>query len=415
MSSPPKVLIIGCGVAGPVLSLLLKNKGYQPVIYEKVKMLGEAGGSLMLNPNGMKVLNMVRKIDDLLEGTATLPLSDFWHGTNTGETLAHNSLGTEFVAKYSQPSMGIKRTTLNLQLKKMLLDRGSELHEGYELINIEEDTDCVTAHFSNGQSATGAFLVGCDGIKAASRRIFLEKAGTNEGAPSFTGLTQTGGISKTPKALAEKPGTLHNWYGAGVHVVAYPISTTHTSWAVTLPQASEQPETWALASGEELADRQKMLLAKLEGFEPVVLELVKAVERIISFGLFDRVTLDREGWFSKRCVLVGDAAHPTSPHLGQGANQALEDCYHLSRLLPQVKDDAKFDEYVDLSKIFDEFAGIRQPRTSALVKGARKMGEERVVTGGPELCRQRDAQIAARFGDLETLKKSFDGLYSEPF
>lgn len=363
----------------------------------------------------MKVLNMVRRIDDLLEGTATLPISDFWHGTDTGETLAHNSLGAEFVGKYSQPSVGIKRTTINLRLKKMLLDGGSELHEGYELINIEEGSDSVTAHFSNGESATGAFLIGCDGIKAASRRIFLKKAGKDEGPPTFTGLTQTGGISKTPKTLAKNPGTLYNWYGAGVHVVAYPISTTHTSWAVTLPQASEQPETWELASGEELADRQRMLEAKLKGFEPVVLELVKDVERIISFGLFDRVTLDKEDWFSKRCVLVGDAAHPTSPHLGQGANQALEDCYHLSCLLPQVKNDAKFDDYAVLSKIFEEFAGIRQPRTSTLVKGARKMGEDRVVTGGLELCRQRDAQIAVHFGDLEALKKSFDGLYSKPF
>ena len=350
----------------------------------------------------------------MFENTKILPLSDFWYGTNTGETLAHNKLGSEFEARYGQPGVGIKRTTLNLRLKAMLLDAGIEVYEGHDLIDIEEDTDSVTAHFSNGKVVTGSFLIGCDGIKAASRRILLQNSGAREGAPMFTGLTQTCGLSKTPPALTEKAVGLCNWFGAGVHFVAYPVSTTHTSWAITLPQETEQRETWKHASSEELQTLKQMLEENLKEFEPAVLDLVSSAERIISFGLFDRPELEMDQWFSTRCVLVGDAAHPTSPHLGQGANQALEDCYHLTRLLPRMDENSE-DQCLDLSRIFEEFARLRQPRTSALVKGARKMGEQRVVVGGPDLCRQRDVQIAAVLGDIEAVQKKNDELYLEPF
>ncbi|KAJ5935164.1 FAD/NAD(P)-binding domain-containing protein [Penicillium verhagenii] len=414
MSSPPIVLIIGCGVAGPVLSILLKKKGYQPIVFEKVRALGEAGASLMLNPNGLKVLNLLGSPEQLFKDTEILPLSDYWHGTTSGETLAHVDLPAKFVARYGQPALGIRRTTLNLQLKEMALKADIEIHEGHELVGIDESEDSVTAHFSNGKSATGLFLVGCDGIKAASRRILLQRSGVKEGPPVFTGLTQTGGISKTPRALAEKVGTMSNWYGSGVHMIAYPVSTTHTSWAVTLPRSDEQQETWKMATGEQLEAQKRFLESKLEGSEPVLLDLVRGLERILSFGLFDRAELGIENWFTNRCVLVGDAAHPTSPHLGQGANQALEDCYHLSRLLPNI-DEVCEEKDASLSGIFEEFARLRQPRTSALVKGARRKGEERVVVGGAELCRQRDAQITAAFSNPEAVLRGLDALYGEPF
>lgn len=91
-----------------------------------------------------------------------------------------------------------------------------------------------------------------------------------------------------------------------------------------MPGNTEEEAAWGLFSGEKRAaekeNMDKMLQAK--NWDPVVLEMVKSAERLIKYGLYDRPELEAEQWYSARCVMVGDAVHPTSVHLGQGANQA---------------------------------------------------------------------------------------------
>lgn len=118
------------------------------------------------------------------------PLQEFRDSTAAGHLLGQSDVPGTFAEKYHQPATGIRRTTLNLMLKQMLLDMDVDVREGWELVDIKEEDDSVTAYFNGGRSVTGSFLIGCDGIKAASRTTLLRNQGVSEGLPVYTGLTQ---------------------------------------------------------------------------------------------------------------------------------------------------------------------------------------------------------------------------------
>ncbi|KAG5927417.1 hypothetical protein E4U42_002289 [Claviceps africana] len=420
------ILITGCGIAGPVLALLLHQKGYKVIVFDKVSQPGDAGASLMLMSNGLKVLDLVG-----VAAAATaqsIPIDAFIDRTSTGHLLGTSQLPSSFPKKYSHPLTGIKRTSLHLLLRESLLQRGIDVRQGWTLLGFEEDEreGSVTAHFDGDRRVAGSILVGCDGIKSATRAAMLRLGGVAEPSPLYTGLTQTAGIAKTPPDMSSAA-AMRNWYGDGIHVISYPISETHTSWAMTRREAQETTESWRPYRPDELPQQRAQLCALLQGWDRAVLDMVGSSERIIKFGLFDRQELRPDQWFSRRSVLVGDAAHPTSPHLGQGANQALEDCYHLSQAFPNLHalkdEDNDADSDADTvapfgpgiaGTIFRPFAEKRQPRTAHLVRGARLQGDQRVVAG-QESCRVRDGLIVDKFADSQQLADRFDELLREPF
>lgn len=132
-------------------------------------------------------------------------------------------------------------------------------------------------------------------------------------------------MSPTPPSLKSRPGLL-NLYGPGAHFICYPVSPHTTSWAITLRDPTEAQETWRIFSPDEMVPQRDELIAQFGDWSSPVPELIQTVERIIKYGLYDRPDLEPKLWYSPssgRSVLIGDAAHPTSPHLGQGANQAL--------------------------------------------------------------------------------------------
>lgn len=201
----PKVLIIGCGVAGPVLALLLKGKGYEPIILEKVRELGDAGASLLMMPNGyvrwslrrerfltrstrLKVMSLVGLSKIVTESAPHLV--EIRHQSSTGNDIGMTDLPLSFQGKYGQPACGIKRTVLNLALKDALLAANIEIHEGWKLKAIEEKGTSVVAISEEGERMEGCMLVGCDGIKAMSRASLLELHGVAPEAATYTGLVQ---------------------------------------------------------------------------------------------------------------------------------------------------------------------------------------------------------------------------------
>ncbi|EGN91846.1 hypothetical protein SERLA73DRAFT_173280 [Serpula lacrymans var. lacrymans S7.3] len=362
-----KVIIVGGGIAGPVLAIFLKMKGYTPVIYERSMAPTQAGISLMMQPNGLRVLSLIPEIVENIPGCPIKRFISFSSLEDNEEVLVDNDLPSTVIEKeFGFPMIGVRRTAFHKLIIETAQKHGIEIKWGHQAVKFEQNDNDVSVTFENGETTTGSFVVGCDGLHSNTR---LALFGHEE--VDFTGLIQMGGVSPTPPALQNKYALVNN-FGNGKHMVTYPVSENQYSWAVTVREP-EAKEDWRSMDSQKQDEVKK---GPLSQWAFGAGELVKTGEKIAKYGLYDRPEL--KTWHKGRIVLLGDAAHPTSPHLGQGANQAFEDVYHLMRFIVKYNPDASQPDTELLTKIFSEYESIRIPRSAALVKGARKQGE-----GGP--------------------------------
>ena len=210
-----------------------------------------------------------------------------------------------------------------------------------------------------------------------------------------------GGFS--PKAPGLTPGCPSSWYGEAKFALTYDIDDKNAIWGLCLP-APEEKENWQAA--DDLEEQKEALLDDLKDWPQPIRDTIAGTEKLVKFGLYDRPALDPEHWYHSRCVLVGDAAHPTSPHYGQGANQSLEDCWHLSQLLPDADGDLSTESLTTAfrsyaAKATTENSSVSESRKSTRADASNAWQgsmptEERksqADVGGPGGCSREDACV----------------------
>ncbi|KAI0688726.1 FAD/NAD(P)-binding domain-containing protein [Cerioporus squamosus] len=394
-----KVIIAGGGIAGPVLAMLLKAKGYDPVIYERNEGPTDMGLSLGLQPNGLRVLNLIPGLLDTFgRGRVNKAIS---YSVLPGEERELSRI--EFQMEHLEHGIeGVKRPVLLRALLEGARERGVPVHFGHQLVDLEQHEDSVTVKFANGKTDEVSFVIGCDGLHSNTRICLFGKE-----EAVFTGLTQTGGISPVPETYKSEDLHTFNIYSDGMHMIGVAVSDSEMAWAITQREA-EAKETWR---GMDEARQKEFKEGPFSKLPFGGGELVRTAESIVKYGIYDRPEL--QSWHKGRVVLIGDAAHPTSPHLGQGANQALEDIYHLVRLLVKHNPSASPPSTATLETVFTELEQLRIPRTSELVMRARKMGELRVVSG-VEACKKRDELMCTLFTP-ERAEAMMQDLWKNPF
>ncbi|KAI9026790.1 hypothetical protein DFJ74DRAFT_661871 [Hyaloraphidium curvatum] len=272
--------------------------------------------------------------------------------------------------------LGIRRTRmLDVFLGAAKAD-GVPVHAGMPLAGIGHDpsdpSKPVVARFADGTEVEGDALIGCDGLHSKVREVLWGKQ-----PASYTGVLATLGIARGPDG-----DTMKGYQGKGMFAGIYGVGKGELQWFVGEKAGQERAtETWNAdySSASENAE----WFAK-QGFPADVVDLVASSFRIIRFAVWDRPPLPR--WGRGKVTLVGDAAHPTSPHLGQGANMALEDAGVLSELLRRMPRDP--------AGAFEVYERLRRARTAQIVRSARQMGEINSLRN-PIACAVRDAAMAA--------------------
>lgn len=395
---PTRVGVIGAGIAGPVVASLLKLKGFEPLIFERNPAVSQGGIGIGIQPNGQNILARIPGLVESLPGRAidyfnfysVLPEDKGVLAELDGPKRRREAMG-------GRGALGMRRSDLQRTLVATTERLGVPIRWGHHLTALEQREQDVLLTFSNGAQETVSFVVGCDGLHSDTRKALF-----GEQPADYTGLVQVGGYAPAP-ARFEGRSVAMNVLGDGMHMIAIPVDETTMGFAITMREP-ETKETWR-AMDADVAEEFKRSTPVAQ-WDYGAGEIIQNATGLIKYGLYDRPELAT--WHKGRVVLIGDAAHPTSPHLGQGANQSLEDAGLLVDLLAEHCSALGTPATRALEVAFTQLETVRIPRTAELVKKARAQGETRVVHG-TQACMDRNNWYRKLLSDEALMRERFGG------
>ncbi len=357
---PLKALIIGGGISGPVTGIFLKKAGIDAQVFEAWPHSTGLGGGLQLAPNGMHVLDEIGLADEMVRRGSICDSFDFC--SQSGRRLG--SINRNMQARFGQPAVNMCRSTLSETLTNKAWHESVGLHFEKRLVSIEDRADQpIVAHFADGTSAEGDFLIGADGVHSAVRAHVIP-----DGPQPFdTGLVGFGGF--VPRSLLEDTAIgqrVEATFGqSGFFGYGFCSSDPNDGvmWWSTQPSRGVDAATFRAMDQQALRQHLRDFHA---GWHDPILRIIDAAENIVVTDTLDVATLPT--WSRKRTLLIGDAAHATSPHAGQGASLALEDAMRLSRLMRDGQ---------ELGVTFEAFETERRPRAERVVALARRNGNSK--------------------------------------
>ncbi|HLZ06451.1 MAG TPA: FAD-dependent monooxygenase [Bradyrhizobium sp.] len=357
---PRKALIIGAGIAGPVTAILLKQAGIEAQVFEARPHSTGMGGGLQIAPNGMHVLAEAGVASELVRRGSVCQSIDFY--SQSGAPLG--SVNRNMAERFGQPAVSMRRAVLHEVLIDKAWSSSVELYFEKRLGRIEDRPDRpIVAHFTDGSSAEGDFLIGADGVHSAVR----EHVVPDGPKPFDTGLVGFGGF--VPRALLEaagaKPSLAMTFGQSGCFGYGYCSDERELSAMCWSTQPAHGIDAATFRAMDQAALRRHLRKYHADWHDPIP-QLIDALEEIIVTATLDVATLPN--WSRGRTLLIGDAAHATSPHAGQGASLALEDAF---RLVCALRDEH------EIRTAFQAFEHERRPRAERIVALARRNGNQK--------------------------------------
>lgn len=354
-----KVIIIGAGVAGPILALQLKKIGFQSEIFESrsANNINE-GVFLGITPNGLNVLKEFIDLEKLKEDYTPGSIKFF---NARGKKIAE--LDTAYQKQqYGVEALQIKRANLNTYVRAAAAEAGIKTEYNKKFVRYNESDNHVTAYFADGTSVTGDMLIGCDGMFSEVRnQLFPEKS-----VIRYTKLISTGGYAKIAE-LSEPLDSIRMTFGER-GFFAYSVSDKGEVWWFNNYFKDQEPKPQEI---------EKILKAEIKDHladihkndDPLFSRIIRNSYEIIAYPVYDLPRLSK--WYKGKVCLIGDAAHGISPHIGQGASLALEDTVVIAEQLKLNK---------ECEAAFQVFQSERQSRVERIIKNARKVGHTKTKT-----------------------------------
>jgi salicylate hydroxylase len=246
------------------------------------------------------------------------------------------------------------------------------VRNGLRCVGFSQNDSVAEVSFANGETAQADVVIAADGIHSALQRFVVAPS-----PPEYSGVRAYRGLVARDRLDAWRDRTHRVWMGEGKHFMVFPVRRgTLLNYVGFVPTSSETIESWSA-----IGDRDQ-LAASFDGWDAQITTLLGKVESCFWWGLYDRKPLER--WTCGRLALLGDAAHAMLPHLGQGANQAIEDGVALAVLLEGRTS-------AEVPGILRDYERLRRPRTDVVQAEARQNGLR--YDSRYESLERRDAEI----------------------
>ncbi len=343
-----EVAVVGAGIGGLAAANALMRRNIKVTLYEQAPELGEVGAGVLLTPNSVRLLNRlgigdaVRKLGAYIDSTSQYLRHD---GTPVAPYMTSDSTGWNAV-------YGLHRA----DLLNILLDRlpPDAVRTGRRCTGVQQDDASVSLTFEDGSHAKADVAIGADGIHS----VLQSFVGTSS-QPRFSGSAAYRGLIDS-ELVPTVPKTLSLWMGEKRHFLVYPVRAGKLlNYVAFVPSSAARTESWS-APGDRAT-----LAKEFEGWDPRIGSLIERVDSTFQWGLYDRDPLPT--WTCGRLALLGDAAHAMLPHMGQGANQSLEDAFALATALQHADNETAPDA-------LQTYETARRARTTAVQVGSRENG-----------------------------------------
>lgn len=359
------IIIIGGGIGGLALAIACERAGMPYRLVERAPELREVGAGLGLWASAIRALATLGVDTSHFPAAAEIVTAEVcsWRG----DVLSRLDAG-RYARLFGARSLVVHRGEL-LSTLALHVDP-DKLRLGASFVDLREEPGCVLAELASGEILRGRLLVGADGLRSAVRARLWGPA-----PPRYSGETCYRGVARfAPPDLQ----TLREIQGPGQRAAVCVLDERRVYWWATAvaPEGEQDPPL----------GRRDALLRRFAGWPFAVEQAIDATapDAILRNDLFDRPPLRR--WSAGRVTLLGDAAHPTTPNLGQGACMAIEDAVVLTRsILAHPGDHAR---------AFAAYEAARQRRSAAIVALSRRFGAV-AQWRHPALVRLREALIRA--------------------
>ena len=369
MKYPAKVAVAGGGIGGLTAAIALRRAGFEVVVFERAAELGEVGAGLLLAANAQKALakiGLAEAVSSLGTSAAAAEIRS-WRG----EVLV-SIPAAELEEKIGTPSAAVHRADLQALLAREVGERTLRL--GAEVRAFEQNESGVGALLADGSRESADVLVGADGLRS---RVRAGLFGSEE--PRYAGYTAWRAVVKPKEELLPWGAGFESW-GRGARFGCAHIGDGRVYWFATA-NAPEGEKDGPLGG---LAGAKAKLLHLFSRWHRPVADLVEAAEEgaILRTDIYDREPLG-ERWGEGKVTLLGDAAHPMTPNLGQGACQAIEDAVVLARCL---------GEGGATAESLRRYERLRSARVAMLVRRSRRIGLVGQVKN-PAICWLRERAL----------------------